>query len=769
MRTHPRSSHVAAALALLLTAAPALAQQQGGRVPVREVAGRLLFECDLSTPVRRIPVNLFLDLDTRCGLQLHNRAAAPIGAETDDGQPRPIDIHFPDFRVTVAKRELGDEDYLDDFTKYHAAEMGENAVVGTLGAEVLDDWHLVFDLAAGYVEFQPKRPPSPDVPPAAPGTTTVQVTVRDGLVWLPVKDAEGRQSAMALGGSRFDTVVDRAWAEAHDAPAGDVGSLTLGPFDLSEYVAFRPEDVIQVHPDGVFGVAGINLFRHFRVEIDRVNRWVNLQPTRPPDFPEDDLAFFRARADEDADAVEGFLGDYPDARLGREAADLLLIYRLDDGAPEEDVHRALRFAHEVYPADLRATAALDRMKMLAEDGWPDYLIYAGELGLEAGRDDRYPEAVHQIHGKLGEVHLARGDDERAWKHLLSAAFGAPEDGMVNLNLGRLYERQERWRRAFSRYVQAAIVAESGPQAIEGLQRVQPMMPDGERFSVDLIERMIEGKVLNFGAAARYEPDPETATNRVVLVEFFTNGNFETFAIGGALGNEGLISHFRDGHAAFLSYHMKEPGLDPLVNEYGLKIASQRGVDAPTMHVMNGTRGGPGAARARQREAVFRNLKSTAYQELAKPSDWDLAVTELVVEGPVVRGKVVATPAVPNADPGSLRLNVVLAERKVLFPGASEVVIHRNVARAALTDKPTGVSLRLEDGRMEFLFEADLEAIAAANEAWLDGIIAAGEGQTAKMSMAIDPEQVSIVAYLRDPWNGVVEQAVQRDHEVEEQP
>jgi hypothetical protein len=130
---------------------------------------------------------------------------------------------------------------------------------------------------------------------------------------------------------------------------------------------------------------------------------------------------------------------------------------------------------------------------------------------------------------------------------------------------------------------------------------------------------------------------------------------------------------------------------------------------------------------------------------------------------------VATPAVPTADPGSLRLHVVLAEQKVLFPGASEVVIHRNVARAALTEKPTGVSLRLEDGRMEFRFEADLEAIAAANEAWLDGIIAAGEGQTAKMSLDIDPGQVSIVAYLRDPWNGVVEQAVQRDHEVEEQP
>ena len=767
---HPRArlGIPVAGLLLALTASAASAQQ-GGRVPVREVAGRLLFECDVSTPERRIPVNLFLDLDTLCGLQLHNKAAAPLGAESADGQPTPITVHFPDFRLTVPKREHGDEDYLDDFTKYHAAEMGENAVVGTLGAEVLRDWHLVFDLVAGYVEFSPAHARSAEPPPALPGSVVVQATVRDELVWLPVRDEEGRQSAMALGGSRFDTVVDRDWAEQHGAPAGDVGALTVGPFDLAQFVAFRPEEVIQVHPDGVFGVAGINLFRHFRVEIDRVNRWVRLTPTRPPDFPADDLAFFRARADEDADALEAFLDRYPQARLGIEAADLLLQFRLDDGAPADDVHRALRRAHEVFPADLRATAALDRMKVLAEDGWPEYLVYAGELGLESGREDRYPEAVHKIHAKLGEVHLDADDLEGAWKHLLSGAFGMPEDGMVNLNLGRLYEKQGRWRRAFSRYVQAAIVAESGPQAIAGLQRVQPQMPDGERFSVDLIERMIEGKVMNFGAAARYEPDPESATNRVVLVEFFTNANFETFAIGGALGNEGLISHFRDGHAAFLSYHLKEPGLDPLVNAYGLEIAAQRGVDAPTVHVLDGTRFGPGAARARQREAVFRNLKSTAYQELAKPSDWDLAIEDLQVDGQVVRGKVVVTPARPQADPASLRLNVVLAERGVLFPGASLVVIHRNLARAALTAKTMGEPLKLQDGRMEYAFEADLDAIAAANESWLDAQIAAGAGQTSKMSLEIDPGQVSIVAYLRDPWSGRVEQAVQRDHEPQEQP
>jgi hypothetical protein len=746
----------------LAAAAPA---QEGGRVPVRVVAGRLLVECDLSTPVRRIPVNLFLDLDTPCGLQLHNRAADPLGAESRDGQPQPIRIHFPDFSFTVPKREHGDEDLLDDFTKYHSHEMGENAVVGTIGAEVLRDWHLVFDLARGFVEFSAPRPVEGSRPDAADGSAVLEVTLRNDLVWLPVRHAGRGARAMALGGSRYDSLVDLRLAEQLGRPAGDVGAVEAGGFDLGAFVAFRPEDVVLSHPDGVFGTFGLNLFQHFRVEVDRVNRWVRLTPTAPPDFPADDLAFFRARAEDDPVALEAFLEAHPAARLAGEAAGLLLDGRLDEGATDEEVARALAWADRTTPEDLRATAALDRMKALSDDGWPAHVVAAGELGLKSGREDRYPDAVHKIHARLGEVHLTAGRGEQAWRHLLSAAFGMPEDGMVNLALGRHYENEGRWRRAFSRYVQAAIAAESGPQAIEGLQRVQPHLEDGEPFSVDLVERMIEGKVLNFGAAAAYQPDPEKPSNRVVLVELFTNAHFERFAQAGALANEGLISHFRDGHAAFLSYHLAEPGLEPLVNDYALEVARLRNVAQPGVHVFYGERMGPGAGRLRDREAIYRQLRSIAAQGLSQPSDWDLSVDYTVEDG-VVRGAVTVEGPAQGAD--SLRLCVVLAERGVLFPGKSDVVIHRNVARAPLTATARGERLAIEDGKMVFPFEYELAGFQRQQEAWLREQVAAGKGQTVMLSTAIDPRQVSVVAYLRHGWSGEVVQAVQL-HAPEEAP
>ena len=61
-------------------------------VPVKVVAGKLVVSCDISTRARRIPVNLFIELDQKAGLRLHNRAAMGIRAENRDGTPNAITI-----------------------------------------------------------------------------------------------------------------------------------------------------------------------------------------------------------------------------------------------------------------------------------------------------------------------------------------------------------------------------------------------------------------------------------------------------------------------------------------------------------------------------------------------------------------------------------------------------------------------------------------------------------------------------------------------------
>ena len=121
---------------------------QGTRIPVSVVEGRLVVRCDVSTRFRRLPVNLFVDYEATCGLELHNQAAGGLRSERGDGTAFPITVHLPGLDLTVERREVGDDLYLDHFTRWNSIALGEVSVVGTIGAKLLRDYHVVFDLDA---------------------------------------------------------------------------------------------------------------------------------------------------------------------------------------------------------------------------------------------------------------------------------------------------------------------------------------------------------------------------------------------------------------------------------------------------------------------------------------------------------------------------------------------------------------------------------------------------------------------------------------------
>ncbi len=730
----------------------------GARIPVRIVAGKLVVSCDLSTRFRRIPGNLFVEYENPCGLQLHNQAAGGIRAENRDGSTNEITIHLPDLNVKVAAREHGPEKVYEDFTKFHSPALGETTLFGTIGMEILKRYHMELDLKAGFMTLSPPAAQSEDAMEEVEGSTTLPVTLTNDLVWLPVLYEDGEPGAMALGTATYDTVVDRDMCLERGRPTGEIGELTFGDFDLSQYVAFRPEEMAYAHKDGVVGVTGLNLLKHFRVEIDRVNRVIRFTETSPAKFPEDDLAFFRARATEDAEPLEVFLTKYPEVRLSREAAHLLIDLRLDDGSGAETFTRAVKWVNDTHEKDLRATAMLELMEKLREAGQPDLATIAGKLGIESGRDDRYPDAVHKIHSGLGAIFLKAGNGKEAFRHLLSASFGMNEDGMVNLNLGKYYESQHRYKRAYSRYVQAVIVPESGQEALEGLKRLQQHLHGEERFSVDLVERMIGGKVLSFGAATKFKPTEKNSSNRVVLAEFFTNAHFR-FAIGGALGNEGILSHFPRENVAVLCYHLPAPQIDPLVNELATYTARERNAPGPYVHCINGTIQGPGAARAHQKERLYNVVRRMILSELPKKSAYTLDV-DAKVEGDKISGSVTVRGYAWTGH----TVHIILAERGVLFPGKSKVVIHRMLARGALTDSLDGVHYQPVDEKMTIDFSRSLEEIAKKNDRYLTDLEKQGAGAVQRMSIEIDPHQTTIVAYIKS-WMGEVLQAVQVDPEV----
>jgi hypothetical protein len=717
--------------------------------------------CDISGPRMRAPINLWLDFDGAYGFQLHNRAAAGLPAETPDGKPVPLTLHFPDFDLKVARRELGPEEDFEKFTKYNSKAIGENAMSGAIGVEILKHFDVVFDLPQGQVSFLKPGQLDGRQTSQNPKEVLARISMQNNLVWLPITLEGGDKPlkrAMAIGSSRYDTIMDKRLCDALGAPAGNVGVVKLDTIDLSPYVAFRPEEVVLVHPDGVAGVIGLNLLKNFRVHIDRKSLLATIEIARSPIFPEEELAYFQTMVTEDGAKVVEWLTANPKSRLAREAAEFLLTLYLDEGADLPQLEQAVTFINDSMPEDLRATRMFDLLEELVNEGNEELGVKAGQLGLKSARKDRYPESNYKLHGRIGEL-LLPNDNRQAWRHLLSAAFGLPEDGMVNYNLGRCYEANGKPKRAFSRYVQALIKEESSSLAMRALARMDKELPPEEKLTIERIDRMISGRVPNFSAPDVYEP--KKLSGRTGLVEFFTNayvGNERAGAIGGALANQGLMSHFDEKHCVFLSYHLPSPRLEPLCNPLAEHMAKTLRVASPAAHVIGGKDKGPGAARKRQGEALYKMLKQGVVKAIEVPSPILMIGDAKVENGRVTGGVDVTAFDPPN---GRLAVQVVVAERGVVFHGSSTVVIHRMLARGLATEGSLDGVLFQPDGTGIFTVEFDrsLADIQKQNEAYLDKLQKTSS-DAARMGTRIEPDSVELIAILRNADNGRVYQAYQ---------
>lgn len=723
------------------------------RIPVHVVAGKLVVFAQVSAG-KRIPANLFVELEAPVGLALHGRAAQGIEMESEDGAVHPVTLHLPDLDVAIDSVGEGDDDAYERFSKWNSKELGDNALVGTLGAKVLAKYHLALDLAAGFLELSPPRAAGASAPDD--GGFDVPVTLKDDVAWTTVAFATNRAAPIGFGTANFDTLVDRDLCDALGHPAGDVGAVELGPLDLARRVAFRPESAAEfgAHPEGAFGWIGLNLLSGLRVELDRVNRVLHVVPTRAPKFPEADLEFFAARASGDPAEFERWLERYPKERLANEASAALFSAQLERNAPADALKHALALVSASFPDDLKATGALALVDRLASAGRDDVLIDAAELGLAGGRTDRYPDAVHKLHARIGHLLLERGRGEDAWKHLLSAAFGLAEDGPLNLDLARYYESKGRYERAFSRYLQALVAAESSADALAGLERVQPKVPDAESISVESIERLLEGRLVSFATASRYRPPEGFVPTRVALLELVCNAQDEG-EIGVSLARDAANDHFQKEHLAQIAYHVGDGAFDALWNPTSDALARALAGGGPA-HVLDGKTELPPQGLVRHKEQIFDAVKGAVTARLSEPSEFAIEL-EATVDRAGIRGEA----RVKGPEDKACTVQLLLVERAVVYPGKSKVVIQRNVARAALTAWPGGEDFAPVDGEQRLPFERAFADVERENAAFLAERRPAGTPATT-IGLHLDPRQLSVLAIVRDASTKEVLQAAWLD-------
>ena len=217
-----------------------------------------------------------------------------------------------------------------------------------------------------------------------------------------------------------------------------------------------------------------------------------------------------------------------------------------------------------------------------------------------------------------------------------------------------------------------------------------------------------------------------------------------------------MTYFPRTKLAMLTYHLPHPKfeMDSLTNELAQRAADAYGAP-PAVQIVNGIAKFDGYGHMRDAEKIYREGRETILAQLGEKSEFDLELAA-AVEADQISGKL----EVKGPDAASARVQIVLAERGVLYPGKSKVVIQRMVARAGLLANPAGLRFKPEDGSMTIEFARSLQAITAANVEYLQDIEAAGAGSVQTFAAEMDPRQLTVVAFVRDGNSNKILQAIQ---------
>lgn len=713
------------------------------------IDGRPCAACTIHGPSKSIPANVVLELGLRIPLVIHERSGKllEIGGESRG------EVRFGDLTFGNLKTQATGLKELEALSRDYASQLGEIPAVAYLGLPAFEPFGVQIEIGEGILRLLPAEQAalSEGEGKGSEGGSRAAAVPYEELgsgYWLKAVAADGFTLRTRFMTSGNDTIIDSTAADLASSPGGTIDQLNLGGLNIARFVAFRPEDLSQAPEPRPDLVLGVNLLSSLRVTIDSAHRRMLFEQTREPRFPVEERAYYRARTDGDADAIEAFLKGNANSRLAREASERLLSLRLDEfPGQRESILRAVRARGVQMPENRRAASMVALADLVLAGKRADKYELATEvlrIGQEWAPADLNGVATHQILARMGQIALHRNDLKDARRSLLSAAFGLPRDPLVNLWLGELYERTGKAARAWSRFVQAAIANDAPADAFRGLDRLNRDAGFRKSFSMADAEQLLEGRVPAFHPVDRFLDHGQSQDAKPVrLVELFTCIDHDPTAAP-ELAFEGLQRYFDGTDVACVQYHLASPAAEPLVSAASSARAAFYQTTTAPAAFFDGKGPKTDAGDEKKAAAVF-----AAYQGAALAGG--VAATTWKVDGHIafVAGGFAGTIEVEGpAGGGSLRLHAVLCERLVMLPAANGVVLHRSVARALLSPE-SGFELPAKAGTRSFGVALALTAIGEELEKGIAALEAEKEVRFLMRPSFVDAGACVVVAILQD--------------------
>ncbi|MCP4592146.1 MAG: hypothetical protein GY842_15535 [bacterium] len=747
-----RGGMLGSLLLLVAVVHTAPARASGVEIPLRLINGKPCARCTLHGPRVSVPANVVIDLGSRVPLLIHDRTAKLLQVGRGVG----LELRFDNLTLRdVPCRAMG-LPALEELTREYAAELGEIPAAAVVGLPAFARFAVELDIEAGVLRLLPAA--ETDASEAAIGETIDEHTGLSRTVllyqeeshsyWLEAIGPDNFRLRVRFATSDYDTLIDSTTTDLLGAPGGELEQLDLGGINVARYVAPRPRDLSttpEPHPDVILGT---NFLAHFRVTVDAVNRRMAFVPTQTPQFPAEERAYFVALVEEDPETIEAFLIAHPASRLAPEAAAVLCELRLDAYPPDRIAFkRAVRLRATAVQPHRRAGDMLARADEMLHSARADKHARAREIleiGLEYAPQGVNGLEAHHLRARLGLVALRANDLKQARRHLLSAAFGLPKDAMVNLWMGELYERMGKLTRAWSRYLQAAISRDMPPAALEGLDRLNRNPAFRTSFTMVDAEQLLEGRTQEFHPAGRFRPDGDAPTDRSVrLVELFTGIDVPA-TLAAELAFGGLGEYFEDRDVALVAYHVSLAEADPLTSAVGTVRAAYYGIESVPVALFDGGDRSNAAGDDGDVERIFAEYVAASAPVTGAASPWRLDGSVSHAKGGIIGTLTLDGPAA-GAD---LRLHALLCEQAVMVPGANALVLHRYVARGALSPAE-GFRVPAGAGQREFELRTNTASISAELEHTVDTLESERDISFLMKPTFVDAGSCSIVAFLQE--------------------
>jgi len=759
------------------------------------IDGKLCAKCTLSCRAKSIPANVVINLGLPTPLLVHERTARLM----EVGPDAAVDLKFDDVVMPNLTGRASKLPSLDKLTSEYSTELEEIPAVAILGATAFADFSVQLEVGEGILRLLPaaqRHPPAASRPledATTDGSSATACSVsfeeRGYGYFLAGRAPDDFALRVLFSTSGYDTIIDSNTADLAGAPGGDLDDLRLGTLNLARYVALRPEDLSGTPPPHPDVILRTNLLSHFRVTIDWVNREIRFEQTRAPQFPTEEREFFVARAKGDADAIESFLKAHPSSRLATEASTKLLALRLDEYPPNRDaIGRAQRWRAEAAPKDRRSGLMVEMADDLLSGKRDDkYALAANALkiGLEYASSALNGRTIHDLRARLGLIALRNNDAKQARRDLLSAAFGIPRDPFVNLWLGELYEQSGQLMRAWSRYAQSAISENPPPEAMTGLDRLNRNPAFRASFTMADAEQLLEGRIAEFHPAERYgeesSPTPPTrptattpvAPGRTVrLVELFSCVDHpQTRAPEMAFA--GLREYFEPANAdeiaalpasgatpatqpaasetpasaptvALIEYHLAAPETDPLICGASVSRAAFYGIREAPVACFDGGRPNTDGGTDKDVEKIFAAYKAACLSPEGRDAAWRIN-GRVSLLGDEIHGAIQVR---GGAGGESLRLHAMLCEKILMAPAANGLLLHRMVARAALSPDG-GFPVASGEGEQVFDIRANVKQVGEALEQLIAGLEKERNVKFLMRPTYVDGGACVVVAFLQN--------------------